>query len=147
MALEDDIRTLGQTPLFDELGRDALRLVAFSADRLRLGAGDVLFREGEAADSGFVVVSGALTVARAGGAERSVGSGALLGELALICDTTRPATATAQEPSEVLRIARGLFSRLFDEYPDLARKLHGRLAARVQADIAQLRSVEALLRR
>ncbi|MBB3972985.1 cyclic nucleotide-binding domain-containing protein [Hansschlegelia beijingensis] len=147
MALEDDIRTLGKTPLFDELGRDALRLVAFSADRLRLGAGDVLFREGEAADSGFVVVSGALTVARAGGPERAVGSGALLGELALICDTTRPATATAQEPSEVLRIARGLFSRLFDEYPDLARKLHGRLAARVQADIAELRSVEALLRR
>lgn len=147
MALEDDIRTLSETPLFDELGRDALRLVAFSADRVRLNAGDVLFREGEGADSGFVVVSGAITVERAGGAARSVGRGALLGELALISDVARPATATAREPSEVLKIARGLFSRLFEEYPDLARKLHGRLAARVQANVAELRSVEALLRK
>lgn len=146
MALEDDIRTLSETPLLDQLGRDAQRLIAFSADRVRLAEGEELFREGEKADCGYVVASGSLTLSRPGG-ELRVGRASLVGELALIADIQRPATATAAEPTEVLRIARGLFARLFDEYPDLARNLHARLAQRVKANVAELRSIEALLRR
>ena len=146
MALEDDIRTLSETPLLDQLGRDAQRLIAFSADRVRLAEGEELFREGEKADCGYVVASGSLTLSRPRG-ELRVGRASLVGELALIADIQRPATATAAEPTEVLRIARGLFARLFDEYPDLARNLHARLAQRVKANVAELRSIEALLRR
>lgn len=147
MALEDDIRTLGRTPLLDELGRDALRLIAFSADRLKLGDGDVLFREGDRADGAFVVMAGSIALSRADGARRTVGDGALIGELALIVDSTRPATATAEGPAEVYRLARGLFARLFDEYPELARKLHGRLAERMKANVKDLKAVEATLRK
>ena len=146
MALEDDIRTLSETPLLDQLGRDAQRLIAFSADRVRLAEGDVLFREGEPADCGYVVATGALALSRAG-ADKRVGPATLVGELALIADVTRPATATATEPTECLRIARGLFARLFDEYPDLARNLHARLAQRLAANVADLRAIETLLRR
>lgn len=146
MALEDDIRTLSETPVLDELGRDALRLIAFSADRVRLADGEVLFHENDAANSAFVVTSGALVLTKSGN-ERIVGPSALIGEMALVCDVLRPATATAREPTEALRIARGLFSRLLDEYPDLARKLHARLSARMTANIADLRSIEALLRK
>jgi CRP-like cAMP-binding protein len=146
VALEDDIRTLGDTPLLDQLGRDAQRLIAFSAERIRLGTGEVLFREGEPAGSGYVVVSGEIALGR-GGSEKRVGPATLIGELALIADVPRPATATATEPTELLGIARALFSRLFDEYPDLARALHERIAARLQANIADLRTVEAILRK
>ncbi|WP_309392270.1 cyclic nucleotide-binding domain-containing protein [Chelatococcus sambhunathii] len=132
--------------MLDQLGRDAQRLIAFSAERVRLAKGDVLFREGDRADSAYVVAAGAVTLSRKG-AEKRVGRGALIGELALIDDVLRPATATAAEPTELLKIARGLFRRLFDEYPDLARSLHGRLAARVQANIDELKSLEARLRR
>ncbi|PZQ14120.1 MAG: cyclic nucleotide-binding domain-containing protein [Ancylobacter novellus] len=147
MALEEDIRTLSETPLLDQLGRDAQRLIAFSADRVRLAEGDVLFREGERSDCGYVIASGALRLDRAAGGERTVGPATLVGELALVADVARPATATAAEPTECLRIARDQFARLFDEYPDLARNLHARLAARVQANVAELKSIEALLRR
>lgn len=146
MALEDDIRVLGETPLLDQLGRDAQRLIAFSADRVRLKPGETLFQEGDPADSGYVIVSGSLTLER-GAVRRRVGRATLIGELALISDTVRPATATAEEPTDALKIARGLFARLFDEYPDLARKLHARLSARLQADVAQLTAVEQILRR
>ncbi len=146
MALEDDIRTLGETPMLDQLGRDAQRLIAFSAERVRLAEGEVLFREGDRADSAYVVASGSLTLSRKD-AEKTIGRGALIGELALIDDVRRPATATATEPTELLKIARGLFRRLFDEYPDLARSLHGRLSARVQANIEELKALEARLRR
>ena len=146
MSLEDDIRTLNETPLLGELSRDALRLIAFSADRVRLDVGDVLFREGEPADSGYVLIAGEIALAR-GDSQKTVGRGALIGELALICDTTRPATATASEPAELIRIARGFFARLFDEYPDLTRKLHARLAARVKSNLGDLKTLEALLRK
>lgn len=146
MALEDDIRTLGETPLLDTLGRDALRLIAFSADRVRLRKGDVLFREGDRAGSSYVVVSGALELTR-GQKSRRIGPASLVGEIALIADTVRPATATASEPTELLRIVRSLFSRLFDEYPDIAVKLHARIAERLAADVQDLKSIEAVLRR
>lgn len=147
MALEEDIRTLSETPLLDQLGRDAQRLIAFSADRVRLAEGEVLFREGEPSDCGYVVASGALRLDRSAGGEKTVGPSTLVGELALVADVARPATATATERTECLRIARDQFARLFDEYPDLARNLHARLAARVTANIAELKSIEALLRR
>lgn len=145
MALEDDIRTLGETPLLDQLGRDAQRLIAFSADRVRLKPGDTLFRDGDPADSAYVVVSGSLALER-GASRRVVGRATLIGELALLIDTARPATATAEEPTEALRIARSLFGRLFEEYPDLARKLHARLSVRLQAHVAELKVVEKRLR-
>lgn len=150
MALEDDIRTLARTPLLDELGRDALRLIAFSADRLRLQDGEVLFREGDEADGAFVVTAGSVKLTRGDGdaaAERMVHAGSLIGEIALLCPTTRPATAVADGPAEVYRIARGLFARLFDEYPELARKLHGRLAERIKTNIRDLKAIEATLRK
>ncbi|MFD1702734.1 cyclic nucleotide-binding domain-containing protein [Methylopila henanensis] len=147
MALEDDIRTLGRTPLLDELGRDALRLIAFSADRLDLADGAVLFREGEDALGAFVVVSGFVRLTRSNGASRRVGEGALIGELALLCETRRPATAAAEGQATVYRIARTLFARLFDEYPDLARKLRARIAARVTTNAEDLKAIEAALRR
>ena len=49
------------------------------------------------------------------------GPGTLLGELALIAETKRPATATAHEPSTVIRISRSLFLKMLEGYPDAAR--------------------------
>ena len=62
-----------------------------------------------------------------------VGRGALIGELALITETTRPVTATALEPSTVLRIPRGLFLKMLDGYPSAAEKLRDILATRMRS--------------
>ena len=57
-----------------------------------------------------------------------VGPGTLLGELAMLTDTTRPVTATALEPSTVLRIPRTLFLKMLEGYPDAASRLRDMLA-------------------
>jgi CRP-like cAMP-binding protein len=125
MALDDDITLLEHVPLFASLGQDPLRLLAFSAETRMLGSGDILFREGQAADSGFVVVEGGFILSNSGGlGDRSVGPGALLGEIALIVATLRPATAIAREPSTVMRIPRMLFRRVLAEFPAAARRVH-----------------------
>lgn len=129
MTLEQDIRRLAAIPLLAPLGTEALRLIAFSAETRLFRAGEVLFRRGEAADGGFVLLVGAIAVEGPGPGEiELVGPGALLGERALIVDTRRPATATAREPSTVLRITRRLFYRVLGEFPGSAVAIRGKLA-------------------
>ena len=74
-----------------------------------------------------------------------VGVGTLLGELALIAETKRPATATANEPSTVIRISRSLFLKMLEGYPNAAMMLHDQIVARAQQAVAEMTDVRALL--
>lgn len=134
MGLEDDVGKLARTATFAALEPDALRLVAFSAETRILRAGDILFRRGEPSNGGFVVLSGSIALdASDSGAPtaRIVRPPALIGELALLTETERPATAIAREPSSVLRISRQLFHRVLNEFPTSAQRLRRSLGARL----------------
>jgi len=62
-----------------------------------------------------------------------VGVGELIGELALIVDMRRPATATALEHSTVVRVSRTLYQRVLESHPEAARRIRDDLAARTNA--------------
>lgn len=135
--------------MLGSIEREALRLLAFSAEPRVLRAGDVLFRKDEAADCGFVVASGAVTLLADDGvtAQATVEPGSLLGEIALISETRRPATAIAREPTTVLRLSRVLFRRTLEEYPHVAERLARDIRARVVATTAGLAEVKQKLDR
>lgn len=145
MALNDFMQQLAHIEMFRLLGPEALRLIAFSAESRILQAGDVLFREGEAADAGIVVLSGGFTLTRSGVPDeiaQRVRPGALIGEMALLSQSFRPATAVASEISGILRVPRTLFLRVLQEYPDCAVRLHADIAqrtAQTTASLAQFR--------
>lgn len=148
MSIEDDIALLESVPMLRLLGRDALRVIAISADSRPLAPNEVLFREGQFAEAAYVVASGLVSVGRenAALAKRAgqtvrVGRGGLLGEIALITETKRPATATAVEPSVVLRIPRVIFMRTIESYPDAAARLMQAVTDRVQDTLSQLDGV------
>ena len=135
MALEDDIAILVQTPLFELLDRDALRLVAFAAENRVLRAGDVLFRRGDRSDGGYVVSRGAIALdARDDGAPAAfiAGPGALIGQAALFARIARPATATAREPSTVIRISPSLMRRVLEEFPHAAVAMRDAMATELE---------------
>lgn len=150
MGLDHDIRTLAQVELFRGFGDEPLRLLAFGADAMTVAAGRVLYREGDAADCGFVLVSGTIVhqIARADG-NRELGRDrpvALLGDIALITESTRPTTAIAETDCTVLRLNRQQFRRILDEWPDLARLVHDRLSASLVGMIERLGAVRARLK-
>jgi CRP-like cAMP-binding protein len=148
MALKRDIAILETVPLFTGMDRDALRLIAFAGETRVVRAGDVLFRRGEMSDGGYLVTSGAIALDSADdGSPATVvaTTGALIGELALIIDTARPATAIAREPSSVLKIGRSVFRRVLDEFPELAAVVRDVVAARVEATAAELADVRRQL--
>jgi CRP-like cAMP-binding protein len=142
LALDDDIRILSGVAFFDGFTTEQLRLLAFGGERLALAAGEELYRQGAAADSGFVLLSGAIELyAEDDGTETPAGRarpGALLGELALIVGARRPTSARAAAESHLLRLARRDFRRVLEEYPDLAIALHKRVAGEFQAMIESI---------
>ncbi|HEX5509718.1 MAG TPA: cyclic nucleotide-binding domain-containing protein [Pseudolabrys sp.] len=135
MPLEDDIALFERVPTLALLGKQALRILAIGAETRELQTGAVLFYAGDVAESGYVVVDGSLHLepgAPLEGAETVAGPGALIGEQALIADAVRPATATALEPTAVIRISRTLFLRMLEGYPAAARKLRESVANRTE---------------
>jgi CRP-like cAMP-binding protein len=141
VALEDDIRKLSRISLFRAMETDALRLIAFGAETKIFRAGDVLFRSGDKSDAGFIVLSGSVALD-----EKNDGSppsqiaraDALIGEVALLIQTERPATAIAREPTTVLKISRELFHRVLREYPESAKRLRAAMADDLKAFVREL---------
>jgi CRP-like cAMP-binding protein len=150
MSLDRDIALLKRVPLFAGLNTEQLRLLAFSAVKLELSKGQVLFREGAKAMSGFVVATGRLELATGSEEKREVlatcEQGTLVGEAALFVETRRPATATAATISEVLEIERKLVARMLNEYPQVAVALRAILSERLVATVGELDKVQKSLR-
>ncbi len=132
MALDDDIQILGMVDLFGSLSPEQLRLLAFGAERLVLRPGRELFSEEQSADCAYIIVSGMITLFRdIEGARitvRTVGSGAILGEMALIAQTSRLTSAVADVETEVIRISRSIFRCILEEYPEVAASLHSHIS-------------------
>ena len=78
--------------------------------RHRAAAGEVIFREGEAAECAYVIESGVVTITAAReGAEVELArlrAGEPLGEMALLDDRVRSATASALEPTTLIIVGR-----------------------------------------
>ena len=132
MTIEDDIGFLERVPTFRLLGRGALRIIAIGAESRYVQSGQMLFAAGEDADGAYVVQQGSFSLLpdRVRSSEVIAGPGTLLGEAALLAETKRPATATAREPSTVIRISRSLFLKMLEGYPDAAIRLRDLIATR-----------------
>jgi CRP-like cAMP-binding protein len=149
MSLDGDMALLKRVPLFGELPAEQLRLIAFSAVRLDLVPGQVLFREGAKAACGYIVSSGVLELTVGEGKTRELAAtceaGSLVGEIALFIETKRPATATAMIASQVIEIERKLIIRMLNEYPHVAVRLRATLADRLSATVADLGRIRQAL--
>ena len=97
MSLTSDIDLLKQVSFFSEFNEDQLRLLAFGAESRVYRAKQVIFRQGDLADSGFVITTGQvrMTISQDGFDQQSqiLGPGSLIGEMALLAETRRSAMA------------------------------------------------------
>jgi CRP-like cAMP-binding protein len=149
VTLDSDVARLARTRPFNLMPREAVQLVAFSCEKRRLKAGDVLFHAGETGDAGYFVHSGAILLTEKGpeGARR-VAAGALIGESALYAPVLRRVEARAAEDAVVTRVPRETFRRVLAEFPAAADKVRAALAERTRRlvdglDAARARSIDA----
>ena len=117
------------------------------ADNQFVHKGEVLFVAGEVADCGYVIQEGSFRLETRSrlAADVMVEAGTLLGELALIAETKRPATAMASEPSSVIRISRTLFLKMLEGYPEAAGIMREQIVRRAQQTVKDMTDVRALL--
>lgn len=149
MTIEDDIAFLERVPILRRLGAGALRILAIGAESHTVDDGQVLFNVGDAADCAYIVQQGSfiLNSGRLNEPEVVAGVATLLGESALLAETVRPATATAREPSLVLRISRAMFLKMLESFPDAAQRLRELIATRADQWAREMENVRAALAR
>lgn len=146
MSLDRDIATLRAIEILSDLSDDELRLLAFGAEQMDFRVGRTLYREGQLADCGFVIIGGSVSLSRRIGVDnvelRTVGAKNILGEMALITQANRLTTATAVEDTQTLRINRNLFRRMLEEYPQTASMLHAKLSERLMLFLNDIGKME-----
>jgi CRP-like cAMP-binding protein len=140
MSLDSDLRELARIPLFTALEYEARRLLAFASETKILRDGEVLFRKGETTDGGYFLLAGTIEVDPIDERHptRLVEPPTLIGELAILTDTERPATATARSPCTVLKIPRALFQRILKEHPRSAMQTRTMIESRLTAFAREL---------
>lgn len=148
MSLDRDVQLLKRVALFDVLDVEQLQLLAFNAELRQFRAGDILFEEGASASSAFVIIDGEVSLtqsdASAGTGPRYFGPGTIIGEMAMIANSNRPATARAETHGELFVIPRQLFRRILDEFPETAVRLQKKITARLRLVVGDLATVRPL---
>jgi CRP-like cAMP-binding protein len=145
MTIEDEIAFLEQVPFFRRLSGGALRSLAIAAETYAMQPGEVLFTAGETADGAYIIHQGSVSLKPERGDEIIAGPGTLLGETALLAQTTRPATATAREVSSVLRVSRSTFLKILDSYPEAAQRLRELFVSRADQWTREIENVRGVL--
>jgi CRP/FNR family transcriptional regulator, cyclic AMP receptor protein len=103
-----------------------------SHDAEVVSAGHVLFREGEHGDIMFAVADGQVELTHGGAVIEKIGTGGIIGEMALVDDAPRSATATAATESRVVRVDRQHFMYLVQEHPTFALQVMSVMAERLR---------------
>jgi CRP/FNR family transcriptional regulator len=119
---------LAQVPVFETLAPAQLTRVAAVAVPRSFAARHVIFREGDASDTCYIVRIGHARAIRAHGDGRTItlahfGPGDIFGELAMFDDERRSATVETLERLEAIAVLGPDMRRLLREHPDIAVKL------------------------
>lgn len=129
-----------QTRFAPEASLEQLADVVSSAKLEKFKAGDVLFNEGELGDCLHMVRIGSLTISRNIGGKECVLSyvpaGNYIGEMALLGETRRSATARAAIATETVRLEGEAFKKLVNRIPVLKLRLQAEYRQRTAANLA-----------
>jgi len=101
MAIIDSLKA---NPLFAEFEPMTLELLAASFEQLSFKAGQVITREGDQADSFFVVEQGRMKVSKRTDV-LEMGPGAHFGEIGILLEAPRTATVTAATDCRILALS------------------------------------------
>jgi len=129
---------LRDSELFENQSAEVTRAVLAQGQLLEFGPGEVIFRQGDDGDRLFVVKSGILEVVATptDGSEPTVvaylGTGEVIGELALLTGSPRSATVRSPEHAVLFAVDKAVFLDLMDVLPAFSRNLCVVLAKRLE---------------
>lgn len=114
---------------------DVLKTLTETVEWTILRRGQYLFKEGDAADCAYILVSGVLGVTLQGEGEKEreidrINHGEIIGELALVTDDRRSANIVALRDCELFRLTAADFQRIADRYPRMMLNIYRTISER-----------------
>jgi CRP/FNR family transcriptional regulator, cyclic AMP receptor protein len=120
---EDAADLLKRVPIFSDLDGKELERIAGSMKQRTFNAGDTVTAEGQTGIGFFVIDSGEAKVTIGGEERRRLGPGDYFGEVALLNETTRTATITAETELRCYGMTSWEFRPLVETHGSIAWKL------------------------
>jgi CRP/FNR family transcriptional regulator len=134
---QDTVGLLAQVPAFETLVPEDLSRIAEVAVPRHFEPAQVIFREGDASDTCYIVRHGHARAIREHSDGRSItlanfGPGDIFGELAMFEAERRSATVEALEEIQVVALLGADMRRLLQQHPDISFKLIVALGRRLR---------------
>jgi len=134
---EKDLETLAETTLFCGLSKEELNKLVMFAPVRRYKARTVIMEKGDAASALYAILDGGIRIFSQGGDDKEVtlnelGPGEYFGELALITDKPRCASAITTVDTRLLAVSKPLFTEFLATTPDAAPRMIQHLAEKVR---------------
>ncbi len=131
------VELLGRVPVFSTLEHEDLERIAEVAVPRMFEPGQIVFREGDASDTCYIVRSGRARAVREHQDGRTItlatfGPGDIFGELAMFEDELRSATVEAVQHTSVVAVLGPDMHRLMGEHPGIAIRLVVALGRRLR---------------
>jgi len=145
----DEREVLRTVPIFSELSDEDITSLAHLALRKRYPKDTVVFFENEEGDFFFTILEGRIKVTILGDDGREVilsvlGPGDFFGEMALLDNEPRSATAIAVEESELLSLHRSDFQSVLNDNKSITSALIRVLSARLRRANHQISTLALL---
>lgn len=123
--LFDRLILLKQSPIFSLVMTDDLRVVAQAMEKQQYFAGDRIFEIGDQGDHLYIIVSGKVGISlQSKSSDKSyiatLSSGDCFGEMNLLDDLPRSATAEVIEDTTLLSLEKTRLRGLIQSYPDMS---------------------------
>ena len=130
-------RVLHKTPLFADLTDEETTALAARVSRKGFNRGELLFSEGDKCEGLYLVARGKIRIFKMSSSGREQilaveGPGSSFAELPVFDGGTYPASASAQEDTEVLFISRKDFQNFCREHPEVALKVIAVVGSRLR---------------
>jgi CRP-like cAMP-binding protein len=142
-SLDQDVETLRNIPLFAGLPTARLKLIAYASEVVRFGPGEVIVRQGDAADAVYIVTDGEAEVRLhdADGHDLVLATmtrHSLFGETAVLAQGRRTASVLAKGPVTTFKLSATVFLDLIRQSPDISMRVMAVLAQRLETTSARL---------
>lgn len=126
------LENLQKVTLFAGCSKKELQHIAKAGDEITMTDGTTIIDQGQMGREAFVIMSGSVTVRRAGRKITTLGAGDVVGELSLLDHGPRTASAVCDGDCELFVIDQRHFRKVLEDQPGISLKLLNTLAGRIR---------------
>ena len=133
MADNAKLELLRRVPLFSQCRGEPLDLIGRLTDEVDVPDQYTLMRQGDIGQEFFLIIEGRVRIERDGAVLNTLGPGDFLGEMSLLSEDRRTATAVTEGPSKLLVITHSGFNSLLDSSASIRSAILQSVAGRLRS--------------